>query len=182
MRIYDIGANVGKFTESNVKKYTDCEFILVEANPKLCEFLNEKFKNFNNIKIINKCVSNVDDGYVNFYISESDTISTAVDSLIKEYGISDYFKIDVEGYEKKVICCINNYIGLISFEWAEESKKDILESILYLRSIGYTKYYLSYSDEYTFIPVDFYDYDSVKIEIESLDENRKEKWGMIFAK
>jgi FkbM family methyltransferase len=207
MRIYDIGANVGRFTEDNINKYKDCEFILVEANPVLCDLLDNKFKEYENIKIVNMCVSSVDNEELDFFISEADTISTAskewidnsrfnnykyfepiksksitIESLISQYGKSDYTKIDVEGYEKIVILGIKKNIGLISFEWAEELKEDIKESILHLYLIGYKEFYISYSDEYTFIPNNFSDYDSLKSEVDSLDISRKEKWGMIFAK
>jgi len=208
MRIYDIGANIGRFTEENIKKYDNCEFILVEANPSLVQVLNNKFEKFDNISIVNNCVSDTNGEEIDFYICESDTISSAskkwtkdsrfsdnykyfnpiktksitIESLLEKYGKPDYIKIDVEGYENVVISGIKNYVGLLSFEWAEESKDDILESLSHLRSIGYRYFYISYNDNYTFIPNDFVSYNIIKSEVESLNEDQKEKWGMIFVK
>jgi FkbM family methyltransferase len=207
-RIYDIGANIGRFTEENIKKYNSCEFILVEANPRLYNLLTSKFKNIDNINIINSCVSDKDNEELDFYICEVDTISSAskewttesrfsdnykyfdaikvksitIDSLIETYGKPDYIKIDVEGYESVVISGLKRHIGLLSFEWAEESKDDILKSISHLKSIGYKKFHISYNDNYTFIPNDFTDYDTIKLEVESLNKNKREKWGMIWSK
>jgi FkbM family methyltransferase len=209
MRIYDIGANKGEFTERNLHIHnTDCEYILVEANPSLAKFLEDKFKNNTNVKILNNCISNVDNEDIDFYISSEDTLSTAsikwieksrfkdykynipikvksitIDSLIKKYGKSDFTKIDVEGYESVAIQGIKENIGLLAFEWAEESKEMILESIRYLKSKNYSNFHISYMDEYTFRPDNFEDYDTIIANInDNLDINRQIKWGMIFTK
>ena len=42
--------------------------------------------------------------------------TTTLDELIKEYGIPYFIKIDVEGYEEKVLKGLTNPIPLISFE------------------------------------------------------------------
>jgi FkbM family methyltransferase len=206
-RIYDIGANVGKFTEENTIKYPNCEIIVIEANPSLFETLSNKFYSNNKITILNNCVTNEDDTSIDFYICEADTISSAskkwttesrfadykyrepikiegisIETLIKKYGKADYIKIDVEGYEKVVISGMSKNLGLLSFEWAEELKQDILESLNHSNSIGYTKYYISYNDSYTFIPEQFFSFDYLINEVDKLNESRKVKWGMIFAK
>lgn len=206
-RIYDIGANIGKFTEVNIDKYINCEFIVVEANPNLIPVLEKKFESIKNIKILNLCVSD-SDGFVDFYISEADTISTAskewinesrfnnfkynspikvksvsIDSMMIEYGESDYTKIDVEGYEYTIIKGIEKYIGLISFEWAEEMILDIKNSLFHLNSIGYKEFYITYNDDYKFIPDFYISYNDIISELDNnLDDKRKEKWGMIFSK
>jgi len=204
-RIYDIGENVGNFTEENLKKYSQCEFILIEANPELIPILKNKFKNLNKVKILNYCISE-NDGYANFYISAAHKISTAstkwitdsrfsnykfkdpikiqsssLNSIVEKYGKSDYIKIDVEGYEKTIILGIKKYLGLISFEWAEELKSDILDCITHLNSIGYTNFFVNYNDNYTFLPSEYYNFEKIKDEINKLNPKNKEKWGMIFA-
>lgn len=208
-RIYDIGANIGRFTEVNLTKYKNCEFIVVEANPNLIPILEKKFESNKNIKILNLCVSELD-GYVDFYISESDPISTistaskewinesrfnntkynspikvksiSIDSMISEYGVSNYTKIDVEGYEYEIIKGIKKNIGLLSFEWVEEMILDIKNSLYHLKSIGYNEFFITYDDDYKFIPNNYMSYDEIVNEVSKLDNNRKEKWGMIFSK
>jgi FkbM family methyltransferase len=208
MRIYDIGANLGKFTEEILKQYIDCEIIMVEANPELVNILKNKFGSNERIKIVDKCLSDLDGISTKFYICDTNTISTAsekwtnssrfstigyrepiivesisLDTLIEIYGDSDYIKIDVEGYEMVVIKGIRKYQGLIAFEWAEELKSEMLESIDHLTNIGYTKFYITYDDNYAFIPKksDYIDNLKIKYEIEKLDEHRQKMWGMVFA-
>lgn len=210
-RIYDIGANLGNFTQSNLSKYHDCEFVLVEANPNLIEDLKSKFENNKNVKVLNYCVSNNDSEYIDFYIYHSNPLSTAskkwmtnsrfsdhyerkvynepikiesisLETLVEKYGNSDYIKIDVEGYENVVISGLKSNIGLISFEWAEEFKSEIIESVNKLNELGYKDYNISYSDNYLYIPEKFISYDNILNELNNLNEFRKDKWGMIFAK
>ena len=41
--LYDIGANKGLYTDTLIDKYDKC--ILVEANPELCKYLQDKYSN-----------------------------------------------------------------------------------------------------------------------------------------
>jgi FkbM family methyltransferase len=208
MKIYDIGANIGKFTDENIKINKDCDFILVEANPKLAEDLKIKYKNNNKISVVNCLISDIDDEQIDFHVYQSDTISTAnnewikngrfknyrlektikinslsLDKLINVYGEPTYIKIDVEGYENVVIRGMKKYLGFLSFEWAEELKPQIIDSISHLKNIGYTQYHISYNDNYTFIPKDFVSYDDIISIINTeLIQDRMDKWGMIFVK
>ena len=207
MRFYDIGANAGLYTESNLVLNPESEFILVEANPTLCLKLVEKFKDNPNVKVINSCVSDTSGKMLEFFLGDVDTISTAskdwvlnsrfsnmdyknsilvesisIEDLIKTYGESDRMKIDVEGYEKTVILGISKHIGDLSFEWAEESKTDILDSVSHLFTIGYTEFCVSERDNYTFMPTYYVAYEDIKLSLSSLDPSRKTRWGMIFAK
>lgn len=208
-RIYDIGANKGAFTKANMNKFPLADFVLVEANPTLCEVLANEFKANNNVKIINRCVSNVDNEDIVFYISNHDTLSTAstswvnnsrftsmnsyhgkisvpsitIDSLIKEHGEPSYIKLDVEGYELTALKGMNKNNGLISFEWAEESKNEIIQSIEHLCNIGYTMFNIMETDNYTALPSIFSNRTQILDYINTnLIETRMSKWGMIFGK
>lgn len=212
MIIYDIGANHGHWTQRNLSIYPEAKFVLVEANPSLCSFLRNKFFTFSNVVILNNCVSDEDNKKIKFYVNNSNHgISTAsnkwiensrfskdfisineinvdsitIDSLISQYGKSDYIKIDIEGYENVVIKGVKNYCGLLSFEWAEEMKNEIKESLIQLKSLGYKNYYmLEGTDDYSFKPIqsEYINYDLLLNSIETnLDEKRSIKWGMIYA-
>lgn len=43
MRIFDIGANRGHFTDEHLQLYPDAEILCVEANPRLCGVLAQKY-------------------------------------------------------------------------------------------------------------------------------------------
>tara|TARA_B110000305_G_C19343950_1_gene590654 strand:+ start:196 stop:819 length:624 start_codon:yes stop_codon:yes gene_type:complete len=207
MKIFDIGANAGLYTEANLSLNPSCEFVLVEANPELCTKLVNKFKDKPNITVLNSCASDTSGKLIDFYVSEADTISSAskdwvsssrfsnmsfnktitvesvsIESLVSVYGQPDHIKIDVEGYEKTVIKGMSKNLGNLSFEWAEESKPDILESVSHLFSIGYTGFCVTEKDCYTFTPSNYNGYDDTMLLLSELDPSRKTRWGMVFAR
>ena len=204
--LYDIGANRGLYTDANMKNYD--KFVLVEANPSLCSFLEEKYKENRSVVIVQKIVSNKESEV--FYVSNADTISTvdrewieksrfsdnyswtsignipcvSMDSLIKEHGEPTFIKIDVEGYEYAVIQSLQKKSSPLCFEWAEEKKDEILMTLDYLQSLGYTTFALQLEDDYTYKVKDDewsnfeYMYSFMKMYCDPL---RKEKWGMIWV-
>lgn len=76
--IFDIGFNVGEFTQTCFNKYKDCNVIAVEANPNLCNAVSQHFFTNYNFSLLNNLVSNKDNEEIDFYISHATTgVSTA---------------------------------------------------------------------------------------------------------
>ena len=76
--IFDIGFNVGEFTQTCFNKYKDCSVIAVEANPNLCNSVSQHFFTNYNFSLLNNLVSNKEGEEINFYISHNATgVSTA---------------------------------------------------------------------------------------------------------
>lgn len=205
--LFDIGANHGKYTEANRQKYDTC--VLVEANPFLIKELQTKFQHDPKVHIVHNLVSNKETEA--FYLSNADTISTSdvdwitksrftpnyvwyqpiqdlptitLDKLIELYGTPDLLKIDVEGYEWNVIQSLTKKVPCVSFEWAEEKKKETLLCIDHLHSLGYTNFHIQMEDEYQYEIKEEYGYNYKMVsELFShiCEENRKERWGMIWA-
>jgi FkbM family methyltransferase len=204
--LFDIGANRGLYTDSNAKKYD--KFILVEANKHLCNFLKNNYINNPNIIIEQKIVSS--DKNTVFYISNVDVISSCdsewinnsrfsnkscynfnkttdnesitIDELVEKYGIPEYIKIDVEGYELNVLKSMTKKYCPIGFEWAEEKKDELLLSLEYVKSLGYEKFCLQKEDKYDFVPEKWLDYNQIyKIVDELCNIERKLEWGMIHC-
>jgi FkbM family methyltransferase len=76
--IFDIGFNVGEFTQTCFNKYKDCTVIAVEANPTLVSNASPHFFTNYNFTLHNNLVSNRDDEELDFYVSPYATgVSTA---------------------------------------------------------------------------------------------------------
>ena len=115
-------------------------------------------------------------------VLEIETIT--LDKAIDEYGVPDYIKIDIEGYEYEVLTSFTKLLNhtIISFEWAEEQKSKLIEIINHLHHLGYNKFYRAENDIVLFDKdIDWVNYDEFKF-ADDLNPNRKEKWGMVYVK
>jgi len=204
--LFDIGANEGKYTDTNMKNFDKC--ILVEANPSLAENLREKYRTNTSVYIVEAIASNKESEV--FYISNANQISTSdpewiqnsrfsnnymwspvkgiktvsVDTLIQQFGEPTLLKIDVEGYEYNVLQSLSKKVNMLCFEWAEEKKKEILLSLEYLYAYNYTKFHVQIEDKYDYRVNDneWVDYTTIYSTMNSMcDVNRKDSWGMIWA-
>jgi FkbM family methyltransferase len=76
--IFDIGFNVGEFTQTCFNKYKDCNVIAVEANPNLVNSVSQHFFTNYNFSVLNNLVSDREGEQLDFYINpNSSGISTA---------------------------------------------------------------------------------------------------------
>ena len=75
--IFDIGYNVGEFSQTCFIKHPNCKVIAVEANPSLYE-ISQKNNQNNNLLVLNYLVSNKDNEKLDFFVSPYATgVSTA---------------------------------------------------------------------------------------------------------
>jgi FkbM family methyltransferase len=163
--IFDIGANRGGFTRGHLNQNPNLCGILVEANPNLIYCLENSFKP-PRFHILNNLVGMTNDESVNFHLCTDDGLSTAsndwinksrfsgkniwnktikiktitIDKIVEIYGIPDFIKIDVEGYELNVIKGIHKYYCPLSFEWTEEEYEKTNMVVNYLENIGYNNF------------------------------------------
>lgn len=127
--VFDIGANEGHYTKLILDCAKNARIFCLEANPKTAARLQNNFKNHSQITVIPKAVSNTTEEATLYDYSDSDgsshatllsgaleaihhqttkalsVVCTTVDELIKKHQIQsiDLLKIDVEGYELKVL-------------------------------------------------------------------------------
>jgi FkbM family methyltransferase len=205
--VFDIGANLG----NTVKIFTEVseKVIAFEPNPILIHGLKEMFKN-NNVIVDVRGLSN-EVGKKIFNISYADSVSTfsqdwihnsrfskkitwgyptevettTLDNVIDEYGIPDYVKIDVEGYEYEVISSLTKFLPetLFSFEWAEEMTDKIYLTVEHAYNLGYKTFAYTEEDKVLFDnQIDWIEYQDLLNEIETFESERKIRWGMIYFK
>ena len=103
--VFDIGFNIGKFTETCLQKYPDCKVVGVEANPVLCKYLLDLWQapSQGKVKIINALVSSTDNDKKDFYADPINIgISTASENFLKNSRFSKgskYLEADTGKWE-----------------------------------------------------------------------------------
>ena len=205
--VFDIGANLG----NTVKIFTEVseKVIAFEPNPILLTNLNKMFEG-RNVVIDSRGLSN-EVGRKIFNVSYADSVSTfsddwinnsrfsekitwqyptevevtTLDNIIDEYGIPDYVKIDVEGYEYEVLISLNKFLPdtLFAFEWAEEMKDKIYLTLEHVYNLGYKSFSLTEEDVVMFDKqLTWMDYSDLLEEVGLFEPDRKIRWGMIYFK
>jgi FkbM family methyltransferase len=204
--VIDIGANVGNTVEQFLM--ISEKVICFEPNPALVKHLNNRF--FKRPVVVDgRGVSNLKGKQI-FKISNANTISTfsedwinnsrfsdsynwgrtvevdtiTLDGIIDEYGIPDYIKIDIEGYEYEVLTSFSKLLPntIFAFEWAEEQKEKINLIINHLVNLGYNQFSHTEADSVKFDEeIEWKSYQEFSL-LEELNPENKEKWGMIYFK
>jgi FkbM family methyltransferase len=202
---FDIGANIGRWTNANINNYDT--IITIEASPYTFEELkNYTINNSNNI--LNYAVCNNDEKDIVFYHADADTLSTinkqwltdiksrfynyshykeitcktiTIDKLISIYGEPDLIKIDVEGGEYECILSLTKKVKQLCFEWASETNDITFNCLDYLLTLGFNKFAIQKEDNYTFIPNDTEYYDVLYIKNILSKTIPKKDWGMIWC-
>jgi len=205
---FDIGANIGNITAKLLTQYN--KVICFEPQPKLKKHLEERFKN-KNVEIVEIAVSN-NTSTKTFYISEIwdgvlSTLAenwknqsrfnnignwreqiivqtTTLDSIIEQYGIPDFIKIDVEGHEYEVFCGLTKLLDntLFGFEWTEELFVDAENIVKHVQGLGYNNFSYTYEDVHSNIDnLTFKEWSALDLHT-NINSSRKTLWGMIYFK
>ena len=157
---FDVGANIGNRTE--VFLALKARVVAIEPQRDCARLLKLRFGN--RISLEEMALGETE-GQGLLYVSETSEISSlssdwidsvsksrfkgktwekgrqvrlgTLDKIIKKYGVPDFCKIDVEGYEVEVLKGLSYPIPVISFEYTIPEKLDnISECLVQLRKIG----------------------------------------------
>jgi FkbM family methyltransferase len=73
------------------------------------------------------------------------TVETVtLDGLIAQYGVPDFIKIDVEGFELEVIRGLSRPVPMMSFEWVPELTDTTLDCMAHLSRLAPVEFNLSW--------------------------------------
>jgi FkbM family methyltransferase len=207
MLCFDIGANIGRWTDLNKNNYT--KIIAIDGSLNIYQILKKHLEQFSNCECINYVVCNNNNNPINFYECNTNLLSTinkelyenqksryynkftyeekiynsiTLDKLIEIYGIPDLIKIDVVLGEFSVISSLHQKVPLICFNWFSEFNEISFNCLDYLLTLGFNNFYIQYEDKYDFKPNDN-EYNSIELIKDELNKTiPKEHWGMIWCK
>ena len=102
-----------------------------------------------------------------------------LDSEIEKYGLPDYCKIDVEGFESSVLQGLSRQIPVISFEFCKEFVDDAALCVQRLINLGYKRFNLVYGESATLRHSAWIDASQLLAELVS--HPHPLVWGDVFA-
>lgn len=204
---FDIGANMG----NRVKIFLEigAKVIAVEPQANCYKPLRRFYKKNENVVVIPEAVGE-SEGFSMMFLSEQITISTlskqwiknikksgraknfhwnkkqivkttTLDSLIKQYGIPSFIKIDVEGYEFEVLKGLSSPIKALSFEFTPEYFESTFRCLDYLSKLGNYKLNYSMGESVKFELEEWLSFIEMKNILSGLSHNY-DIYGDIYAK
>jgi FkbM family methyltransferase len=202
---FDIGANIGNRTD--IFRSLGARVVAVEPQNSCMKKLKRKYRDEKGIILVEKALGEKI-GKGTIYLNESETLSSmskewmhkvgesgrfheykwkgeqtidivTLDSLIEKYGRPIFCKIDVEGFEYKVLKGLSIPIKYMSFEFASESLETSISCIRHLLKIG--KYVFNYSKGENMCLELTKWISSSEMENLLINLEEKESWGDIYA-
>lgn len=202
---FDIGCHLGYWSLKNLVNVD--KIVAVEASNITYKLLLDSLVDKSEqIVKLNYAVGNFKLPFINFYQADNSLLSTTnldwitnpsnrfyqtsfevikaptitLDILIKEYGVPDLIKIDIEGGELACLKSLTQKTPMITFEWASETQESTFKCLSYLQQLGYTQFFVQNGDDFLFRPINFYDISKC---LETINKSRNKKdWGMIWVK
>lgn len=202
---FDIGANIGFKTK--VFRDIGVKVIAIEPQKDCLKILSNKFKEDNQVVLVDKGISNQKgnlkikisstssgvstfsdkwqkEGRFNKYVydKEQNVDMITMDDLINDYGIPDFCKIDVEGYEYEVISGLTKKIPCISFEFTSEFFDNTIKILNFLKNLGFEKFNFGTGETMNLKLKEWIDVENIITIINDEIKNNDDLWGDIYAK
>lgn len=165
---FDVGANIGE--RSAIFLQLGARVVCIEPQRDCVKTLKTKYKRNSKVEIVEAGLASVPGKMTLSICRGENTISTfsekwktgrfsrykwneqyvvpvtTLDAIIQKYGLPDFCKIDVEGFELEVLKGLSTPIPLLSFEFTREYMDDARECVRYLQSLGKVEFNFSLGD------------------------------------
>ena len=190
---FDLGANHGSRTD--VFLSLGAKVIAVEPQPECTEELKEKYEG-KNAEVIEAAVSSKH-GEGKLYLCNMDEVSTlsedfkdyyskydylswkksinvkliTLDELIAKYGVPEFCKIDVEGWESEVMKGLSSPLHYLSYEFNGPFKVNVIDCIDRLSTLGEVVYNYSFYESFELESAEWLSAEEMKAKIASLPAN-----------
>jgi FkbM family methyltransferase len=138
--VFDVGANVGNKTE--ILLSLGARVVAFEPQPNCCREISVRGNK--RLTVVNKAVGAVE-GTADLYLNSTSAVAslvpnwrdesdglgkltvrtTTLDNAIAEFGVPEFCKIDVEGFEPEVMRGLSYPISAVTLEYHNRDNKDI---------------------------------------------------------
>lgn len=105
---------------------------------------------------------------------------TTLSALVEEYGVPAFCKIDVEGYESRVLAGLDRPLHVISIEWVPENPENNDASLNRLVELGATAFNLSIGESYALDLPEWVDIGALRARLEEASDAGA--FGDIYAR
>lgn len=177
---FDLGAHTGNHTLALLR--IGARVIVVEPHPVFADHIRKRFLRFKEKTVLQKAIAEKEGKQLFRIANNNPTLSTlseswmevirdygdnlqwdeelevevtTLDRLIKNYGIPAFCKIDVEGYEEKVLAGLSTPLPALSFEFFPTTPHRTVQCIDRLSHLGDYKYNWSFRETYKFLSPDW---------------------------
>lgn len=204
--VFDIGANIGDRTE--IFKELGARVIAVEPQRECVLQLTKRYKNDSKVTIVGKAVDATEGIRTINICSTEPKISTMSDewksnsrfsdnykwdkkhdvetitfnSLISQFGMPVFVKIDVEGYELNVIRGLTKPVGAMSLEFTQEKFSNTIECIELMSKISTYMFNVSLGESMLLENNEWLTKDEFFGYMENLFSGGSLLWGDIYSK
>lgn len=201
---FDVGANVGNRTRIFVQ--LGASVVCIEPHHSCAEHLRSHYGRRPDVVVLEKAVGD-HEGHAELAVCDRDPALsslfdewrtksrfakdhrwtraqrvplTTLDALIAEYGIPRFCKIDVEGFEEKVLRGLTRPIPFLSFEFTREFLQNAWDCVDHILSTGPHKFQFSIGETMEFLFQEWVPEGDLHKELLCADDELL--WGDIYAK
>ena len=199
---FDVGANIGNRTDILLE--LGAKVVCVEPQPTCVDTLEKKYQGNPSVVVVAKGLASKVGSMPLSVCEQANTISTfsekwktgrfhhyswdttldvpmtTLDALIEEFGMPDFCKIDVEGFEYQVLQGLSSPVKVLCFEFTKEFVDDGGLCMQYLSSIGRVQFNYTLGENMSLALPQWTDSKAILHSLHQIGDDLL--WGDIYAR